>query len=96
MEDMRNKALRAHRQWQGKIEITSRVPLNNRMDLATAYTPGVAEPCLVIKDDADASYTYTRRGNMVAVVTDGTAVLGLGGYRTVGRHAGDGGQMRAI
>ena len=74
-----------HRQWQGKIEINSRVPLNDKADLAVAYTPGVAEPCLVIKDDIDASYTYTRRGNLVAVITDGTAVLGLG---DIGPEAG--------
>ena len=78
MDEKRRRALDMHRLWQGKIEIATRVPLQSKADLAVAYTPGVAEPCLVIKDDADASYLYTRRGNMVAVVTDGTAILGLG------------------
>ncbi len=85
MDEKRQKALDMHKQWQGKIEINSRVPLNDKADLAVAYTPGVAEPCLVIKDDIDASYTYTRRGNLVAVITDGTAVLGLG---DIGPEAG--------
>ncbi len=78
MGNNRQKALELHRLWRGKIEIALRVPLKNKEDLALAYTPGVAEPCLVIKDNPDASYLYTRRGNMVAVITDGTAVLGLG------------------
>ncbi|MBQ9988148.1 MAG: NADP-dependent malic enzyme [Clostridia bacterium] len=79
------KALAAHRAWQGKIEIISRAPINTKEDLTVAYTPGVAEPCLKIKEDITQSYTYTRRGNLVAVVTDGTAVLGLG---DIGPEAG--------
>lgn len=74
-----------HEEWKGKIEITSRASVESREDLSIAYTPGVAEPCLKIKDNTDLSYTYTRRGNLVAVVTDGTAVLGLG---DIGPEAG--------
>jgi malate dehydrogenase (oxaloacetate-decarboxylating) len=85
MEEKRRIALEAHEKWRGKIEVVSRVPLENKADLAVAYTPGVAEPCLVIKDDVNAGYTYTRRGNLVAVITDGTAVLGLG---DIGPEAG--------
>jgi len=83
--DMREKALRAHEEWQGKIEITGRAPINTPEELSVAYTPGVAEPCLEISRDAELSYRYTRRGNLVAVVTDGTAVLGLG---DIGPEAG--------
>lgn len=75
---MKKEALELHEKWAGKIEINSRVPVKNSRDLSLAYTPGVAEPCLAIKDDVDLSYTYTRRWNMAAVITDGTAVLGLG------------------
>ncbi len=84
---MTNKelALKKHAEWQGKLEISCRAELNNRADLAVAYTPGVAEPCLEISKNVDLSYTYTRRGNLVAVVTDGTAVLGLG---DIGPEAG--------
>ena len=78
-------ALKKHEEWQGKIEISCRSELNNKADLAVAYTPGVAEPCLAISENVDLSYTYTRRANMVAVVTDGTAVLGLG---DIGPEAG--------
>ena len=67
-----------HKKWQGKIEVTSRVPLENKEDLSIAYTPGVAAPCLEIEKDTSLSYEYTRRHNLVAVVTDGSAVLGLG------------------
>ena len=77
-EEKRRQALEAHRQWRGKIEVTSRVKLETMADLAVAYTPGVAEPCKEIERDETLSYTYTRRSNLVAVVTDGTAVLGLG------------------
>ena len=83
--DKKEYALKKHEEWQGKIEINLRAPINNKDDLAVAYTPGVAEPCLKIKDDIDLSYTYTRRGNIVAVITDGTAVLGLG---DIGPEAG--------
>ena len=75
---LRSRALELHRAWHGKIEVTTRVPLETTEDLAYAYTPGVAEPCLAIRDDERLSYEYTRRGNLVAVVTDGTAILGLG------------------
>lgn len=72
------KALKKHLDWKGKIQIQSRVPLNGPDDLSVAYTPGVAAPCLEIAKDNRLSYSYTRRGNMVAVITDGSAVLGLG------------------
>ena len=78
-------ALKKHEEWQGKIEIGCRSELNNKADLAVAYTPGVAEPCLAIAENVDLSYTYTRRANLVAVVTDGSAVLGLG---DIGPEAG--------
>ncbi|MBC8584981.1 NAD(P)-dependent malic enzyme [Youxingia wuxianensis] len=76
--DIKELALKKHYQWQGKIEVISRAPINSREDLSTAYTPGVAQPCLEIEKDESLSYELTRRGNMVAVITDGTAVLGLG------------------
>ncbi len=83
--DKKEYALKMHEQWNGKLEIVSRAELNTREDLAVAYTPGVAEPCLKIAEDVDLSYKYTRRHNLVAVVTDGTAVLGLG---DIGPEAG--------
>lgn len=83
--DIKEKALKQHEEWQGKIEVTNRARLETPEDLSIAYTPGVAEPCLKIAEDKDLSYKYTRRGNMVAVVTDGTAVLGLG---DIGPEAG--------
>ena len=83
--DVKQKALEEHEKWQGKIEVISRAKLETPEDLSIAYTPGVAEPCLKISEDVDLSYKYTRRGNMVAVVTDGTAVLGLG---DIGPEAG--------
>ena len=76
--DYSKESLRRHYEWQGKIEIISRVPVKTKEDLSLAYTPGVAEPCLRIKDDINESYALTRRANTVAVVTDGSAVLGLG------------------
>lgn len=76
--DIKKEAVRMHEKWAGKIEVTSRCKVENARDLTLAYTPGVAEPCLLIQDDKDLSYKYTRRWNLVAVVTDGTAVLGLG------------------
>ncbi|MBP8990343.1 MAG: NAD-dependent malic enzyme [Clostridia bacterium] len=78
MADIKQIALQKHREWQGKIEIKCRAPVSNSQDLSIAYTPGVAEPCLEIERDINLSYVYTRRWNLVAVVTDGTAVLGLG------------------
>ena len=83
--DIKKEALKLHRQWKGKIEVKNTVEVNNSRDLSLAYTPGVAEPCLAIKDDINLSYEYTRRWNMVAVATDGTAVLGLG---DIGPEAG--------
>lgn len=72
------RALAQHAAWHGKIEVVSRAAVETADDLAVAYTPGVATPCLEIQRDPDLSYTYTRRGNLVAVITDGSAVLGLG------------------
>lgn len=83
--DIKERALKAHEEWQGKIEVVARCKIENADDLTVAYTPGVAEPCLEISKDTDLSYKYTRRGNLVAVVTDGTAVLGLG---DIGPEAG--------
>lgn len=76
--DNNEKALIAHKNWQGKIEVISRAKIADREDLSLAYTPGVAAPCLEIQKNKDLSYTYTRRKNLVAVITDGSAVLGLG------------------
>ena len=83
--DKKEFALNQHEKWNGKIEVISRAKIETPEDLAVAYTPGVAEPCLKIAEDVDLSYKYTRRGNLVAVVTDGTAVLGLG---DIGPEAG--------
>lgn len=83
--DKKEFALKKHEEWSGKIEVVSRTELNTMEDLSVAYTPGVAEPCLKISEDVDLSYKYTRRGNLVAVITDGTAVLGLG---DIGPEAG--------
>lgn len=83
--DVKELAMQKHEEWQGKIEVIARCELKDREDLSVAYTPGVAQPCLAIHDDVDLSYKYTRRGNLVAVVTDGTAVLGLG---DIGPEAG--------
>ena len=79
------ESLRLHGEWKGKIEVVSRVSVKNKEDLSLAYTPGVAQPCLEIQKDYDKSFTLTRRSNLVAVITDGTAVLGLG---DIGPEAG--------
>ena len=79
------KSLQKHYEWGGKIEVITRCPIENRDDLSLAYTPGVAQPCLEIQKDLDKSYELTRRSNLVAVITDGTAVLGLG---DIGPEAG--------
>ena len=76
--DVKEEALKKHYEWQGKIEVVSRALINTREDLSLAYTPGVAEPCLQIQKNPELSYSLTRRSNLVAVITDGTAVLGLG------------------
>ena len=83
--DIKEEAILKHTEWQGKIEVITRAPVASKHDLSVAYTPGVAEPCLEISKDVDLSYKYTRRHNLVAVVTDGTAVLGLG---DIGPEAG--------
>ncbi len=83
--DIKEKSLKKHYEWKGKIEVKSNVPINTREDLSLAYTPGVAQPCLEIQKDTNKSYELTRRNNLVAVVTDGTAVLGLG---DIGPEAG--------
>ena len=82
---MKEKALESHKNWAGKLEVSCRCKVTNKEELSIAYTPGVAYPCLEIEKNTDLSYEYTRRGNMVAVITDGTAVLGLG---DIGPEAG--------
>lgn len=83
--DYAKESLRLHGEWKGKIEMVSRVPVANKDDLSLAYTPGVAQPCLEIQKDVEKSYEYTRRHNLCAVITDGSAVLGLG---DIGPEAG--------
>lgn len=82
--DMKEKALASHKAWNGKLETTAKAKVNSREDLAIAYTPGVAEPCKEIAQDETLAYTYTWKANTVAVVSDGSAVLGLG---NIGPHA---------
>lgn len=83
--DINEIALKKHEEWKGKIEVVSRVSVTNAEELSIAYTPGVAEPCRVIRDNTEKSYELTRRSNMVAVITDGSAILGLG---NIGPEAG--------
>ena len=83
--DYAKESLRLHGEWKGKIEVVTRVPVENKDDLSLAYTPGVAQPCLEIQKDVNKSYELTRRWNMCLVVTDGSAVLGLG---NIGPEAG--------
>ncbi len=83
--DIRQESLKKHYEWNGKIEVISRAPIDSKEDLSLAYTPGVAEPCLEINKDINKSYELTRRSNLVAVITDGTAILGLG---DIGPEAG--------
>ena len=73
-----SEALKKHYEWAGKIEVISRAPVTNREDLALAYTPGVADACMRIADNPEEAYKLTRKNNLVAVITNGTAVLGLG------------------
>ena len=83
--DYSAESLRLHKEWGGKIEVNSRVCVNTKDELALAYTPGVAQPCLEIQKDINKSYELTRRWNLCAVITDGSAVLGLG---DIGPEAG--------
>ena len=81
---LNEQALELHEKWQGKLETTSKAPVKSRQDLSLAYTPGVAEPCKVIAENKEAAYRYTMKANTVAVISDGSAVLGLG---NIGPHA---------
>ena len=84
MSTLREESLRLHRENRGKLTVQSKVPLNSARDLSLAYSPGVAEPCKEIHTDQESVYDFTMKGNLVAVVSDGTAVLGLG---NIGPHA---------
>ncbi len=94
--DYAKESLRLHGEWKGKIEVTARVPVETKDDLSLAYTPGVAQPCLEIQKDLEKSYELTRRWNLCAVITDGSAVLGLGDIGPEAGIAGHGGQMRTL
>ena len=83
--DYAKESLRLHAEWKGKIEVRATVPVETKDDLSLAYTPGVAQPCLEIQKDINKSYDLTRRWNLCAVITDGSAVLGLG---DIGPEAG--------
>src|SRR5680860_1798978 len=87
--DTKQESLSLHREWAGKIEVTSRVPVGNSHDLSVAYTPGVAEPCREIHGDPGLVDVYTRRWNQVAVVSDGSAVLGPVSYTHLRAHETD-------
>ena len=96
-EQLRRDALEYHRvPTYGKISVTPTKSLVNQRDLALAYSPGVAYACLAIRDDPNEAATLTSRANLVAVITNGTAVLGLGKYRCAGRQACDGGQGLSV
>src|SRR5690554_739946 len=83
--DIQKEALKLHSEYKGKIQVSSKMPIKSREDLSLVYSPGVAEPCKKIMDDPSLAYEYTNKGNMIAVVTDGSAVLGLG---NIGSRAG--------
>ena len=88
--DYAKESLRLHGQWKGKIEIRAAVPVETKEDLSLAYTPGVAAPCLEIQKDINKSYELTRRHNLCAVITDGSAVLGISDFRLLRRHQSGG------
>ena len=90
--DFKTESLKLHEQHRGKVAIQPKVKVKTREDLSAAYTPGVAEPCLRIAENRADAYKYTAKGNLVAVVTDGTAVFGLGGFGTGAAKAGEGGE----
>ena len=94
--DVKEKALELHREWNGKLDTVPKMDISTREDLALAYTPGVAEPCKVIAKDPAAVYEYTQKANTIAVITDGSAVLGLGNIGPRGRDARHGGQVRPL